>query len=287
MRFVYYIAIILIIGFSSLTFFSHCSSESASLLSKPLRIWTESTTGMEFVWIEPGCFQMGQSADERAQLIKEYGEKYVKRMFDNEPNQLEICISNGFWMSRTEVTQNAWHRIMGDNRVFYFQNDLYPAHFLTWNDANAFAQKLGERYKDNGLIFRLPTESEWEHAARAGSASPYYTGATLTSEQANFCGLFPFNGGKRGVYLEKLMPVGSYPPNKLGLYDMYGNVEEWCDDEYVEPKPNSNSVREPFSRVAKGGRYSDHGMHVRSAARRGYTQFYVSSEVGFRLVRGQ
>lgn len=264
-----------------------CTPEPKAAPDKPkasLTTWTEPSTGLEFVWIEPGCFLMGQTVAERAQLLKEVGEYYTKRMFDNEPASHEVCIKEGFWMSRTEVTQKAWHTLMADKRSFCQPADEHPANFVTWNEAYDFAKKLAIAH-ENKYLFRLPTEAEWEYAARAGTTTFYNTGETINPDQANYQSGAPFNGGKKGPYREAPTPVGSFAPNAFGLYDMHGNIEEWCDDVYQQPAPEHGRGDPVPFRVVKGGRWIDHAMHIRTAARRGYTPFYVNCQVGFRIVR--
>lgn len=231
---------------------------------------------------------MGLPDYERELLVKEYREKYVKRMFDDETRNHEVCLEQGFWMSRTEVTQRAWRAVEDDKRVFCNPGDGRPVNFVTWEEVKTFIEVLNTRNKESGVAFRLPTEAEWEYAARAGTTTPYHTGATLTSEQANFCGTYPFNGGKIGPYLQSSSPVASYPANAFGLFDMHGNIEEWCEDLYTSPNPQPDATNDAIGlRVVKGGRYTDHGMHLRSAARRGYGPLYANCEVGFRLVRSK
>ena len=143
----------------------------------------------------------------------------------------------------------------------------FPVESVSWNDAQEFIKKLNERERGKGWKYRLPTEAEWEYACRGGATSEeecshhfYFDKPTndLSSEQANFNGEYPVGNAPKGKNLERTTKVGSYPPNKLGLYDMHGNVWQWCSDLYAPGSP---------ARVLRGGCGLSNGGNCRSANR--------------------
>lgn len=230
--------------------------------------------GMKFVLIPDGTFTMGSPSSE------------PKR--DSDETQHSVTISKAFYMQTTEVTQGQWREIMGNNPS-YFKNcgDNCPVEQVSWNDAQAFIRKLNQREGVNR--YRLPTEAEWEYACRAGTDTPFYFGNCLSTDQANYDGNYPMPGCSKGEYRKRPVRVGSFPPNAWGLYDMHGNVWEWCQDwkgnypgGYVtDPTgPSSGSYR-----VFRGG-----GWYYGAWACRSADRYYISpgdrrSSLGFRLAR--
>ncbi len=168
----------------------------------------------------------------------------------------------------------------------------HPVIHVSWNDASAYAAWLSERTK---APCRLPTEAEWEYAGRAGTQTPFYTGQHLSSAQANYNGNFPYNSTTKGKFVGATTPVGSYPPNPWGLYDMHGNVWEWCADWYGEHYyeeckalgvvENPTGPKEGVRRVDRGGSWGDGARLCRVANRNGHAPSYRVSYLGFRLVR--
>jgi formylglycine-generating enzyme required for sulfatase activity len=155
---------------------------------------------------------------------------------------------------------------------------------VSWVDIAVFLNNLNEREKGKGWRYRLPKEAEWEYACRVATTKEqcsfdfYFAKPTndLSSKEANFRGEYPAGNGAKGAYLERTTRVGSYAPNKLGLYDLHGNVWQWCEDSY----DNTGSAR-----VIRGGGWYDFGQFCRAADRYGRAPSIRSFSVGFRLAR--
>jgi len=235
--------------------------------------------GMKFVYIEPGSFDMGSPSDE-------------PERYDNE-TQHKVTLTQGYYMQTTEVTQKQWRSVMGDNNnpsKFKECGDKCPVEKVSWNDVQKFIKKLNK--KEGVSTYRLPTEAEWEYAARAGTTTPFSLGdgKCLSTDQANYRGTHPMPGCPKGEYREETVPVASFQPNGWGLYDMHGNVYEWCQDWYGD-YPNG-SVTNPVGprvgedRVMRGGGWNDLGRFVRSADRYWDVPGDRWHNIGFRLARG-
>jgi len=256
------------------------------------------------VRIEGGAFTMGSPANE------------VSR--DSDEVQHRVTVST-FYMSKYQVTQAEYQVVMRTNPS-YFKGANLPVENVSWYDAveycNALSQREGltpaytidksrsdpnnkNEYDNlkwlvtrnpNANGYRLPTEAEWEYACRAGTTTPFSTGNNITTSQANYDGNYPYNNNAKGTYREKTTPVGSFAANRWGLYDMHGNVWEWCWDWYGEYKneaqTNPTGAVSGASRVIRGGGWnSNAGGSVRSASRSdGYPSGRYAN-IGFRLVR--
>ena len=228
--------------------------------------------------------------------------------------QHEVSV-NDFWIARHEVTQSEYNSLMHDNPSSFTGENL-PVENVTWLEAVEFcnvkslAENLTPVYKVEGSKvtwdlsadgYRLPTEAEWEFACRAGTSTPFNLEHSIGADEANFYGHYPYEieenyfsqsklTTKPGIYRAETVEVGSFEPNKLGLYDMHGNVGEWCWDIYA-PYDVSQSVNPtgPISgtrRVYRGGGWNDFAKNMRSAYRAAAPQERKLFNVGFRLARG-
>lgn len=246
--------------------------------------------GVEFAvrWIPAGSFLMGSLPNES------------ERDPDEGPQRI-VHISKGFWIMESEVTQGLYKTLTGNNPCFFSScGDTCPAEMVSWEDALVFANKLSVVQglkactSANQEIFgcrgwRLPTEAEWEYAARAGTTTAFHTGNCISADQANYDGGNKSVGCSKGVYRRKTIKVCSLAKNAWGLCDMHGNVWEWTMDWYKgsyaglssqDPYPNSG-----VERVRRGGGWNDYARDLRSANRREDISKFRSSDLGFRLVR--
>ena len=207
----------------------------------------------------------------------------------DEGPQHRVSVS-AFMLGKTEVTQGQWMALMGSNPS-RFKNcgDDCSVENVSWDDAQAYAQKLSEK---TGKRYRLPSEAEWEYTARAETATPFHTGQTITSSQANFDGNGSYSGSSNGDYRKKTMKVASFGANALGLHDMHGNVWEWVQDVYhdrYEGAPSDGAAwmsgGNQEQRVLRGGSWEDYPQWLRSAARDYGTPDNRVHTVGFRIAR--
>ncbi|MDM8522453.1 SUMF1/EgtB/PvdO family nonheme iron enzyme, partial [Desulfococcaceae bacterium HSG8] len=289
------------------------SAESPSE-PKPGTVWKEPVTGMEFVRISKGCFQMGQTGEEKSELIKAVGNERYKKSFSDEVPRHKVCVS-AFDMGKYEVTVGQWRKFVREEKFKtdaekgggayvwtgkwekkegtywdnpgFEQNDSHPVTCVSWNDVQAFIRWLN-RKNSSKYEFRLPTEAEWEYACRAGTTTAFSFGDCLSTDQANYNGNYPTPGCSKGKYREKTVPVKSFSSNAWGLYNMHGNVFEWCQDWYGDYP--SGSVTDPSgpqsgsNRVIRGGSWLDGARYCRSANRSGYSPGRRNNYCGFRLV---
>jgi formylglycine-generating enzyme required for sulfatase activity len=236
--------------------------------------------GMKFVPLAKGTFYMGWNGKEGSARKTEIKEDF------------EFAIHT--------VTQGQWREVMGKNPSYFSRDgggkdavkdikdeDLkqFPVEQVSWEDAQEFIKKLNEKEKGRGYLYRLPSEAEWEYACRGGATSEeecsyhfYFDKPTndLSSKQANFNGEHPFGKGEKGPYLGRPTKVGSYAPNKLGLYDMHGNIWQWCEDLWA---PGASF------RVIRGGTWLSGAAGCCAAYRDRYTPDDRDPYLGFRLAR--
>jgi formylglycine-generating enzyme required for sulfatase activity len=218
----------------------------------------------KFRWIEPGTFWMGSPASE-------------PERYDSEVRH-QVTLSKGYWLADTACTQALWKTVMGNNPAHFKDSANNPVEKVSWDDVKEFLQTLNRMV--SGLNARLPTEAQWEYACRAGTHTPFSFGDNITPEQVNYTG-----------NLGKTVPVKSLPANPWGLYEMHGNVWEWCQDWFgdypAEPVTNPEGSAAGSYRVLRGGSWSINGGDVRSALRLRYTPAYRFISIGFRFALGQ
>ncbi|MBC8553284.1 MAG: formylglycine-generating enzyme family protein, partial [Candidatus Brocadiales bacterium] len=219
------------------------------------KTWTDPITGMEFVWINPGRFSMGSPSNEENR--------------DSDESQHTVKITQGFWLGKYEITQGEWKKVMGSNpSKFKNCGKNCPVEQISWEDVQEYIKKMNRQ--GNGK-FRLPTEAEWEYAARAGTSTPFSFGATIRPDQVNYDGNYPYGKAAKGKYRKKTVRVGSLPANAWGLHEMHGNVWEWVEDWYGDyPTGTVTNPRGPASgsfRVPRGGSWSNNAGYCRSACR--------------------
>ncbi|KPA18271.1 membrane protein containing Sulphatase-modifying factor domain protein [Candidatus Magnetomorum sp. HK-1] len=256
---------------------------------KKIKVWTEPLTGMEFVWVPKGCFMMGSPENE------------VDR--DSDETLHKVCV-DGFWMGRYEVTVKQYSIFVSKtqyksnykNDFFckgfttpdFSQEDNHPVACISWHDAKAFGDWLSENTKAS-YQFRLPTEAEWEYACRAGTQTPFYFGENINPDIVNYDGNYPYRNAKKGLYREKTMPVGNFPANVFGLFDMHGNVWEWCMDWYGDYSDisvtNPGGPSSGSDRVKRGGSWNSSAQYCRSAQRHYNSPGSRHSSIGLRLSR--
>ena len=234
----------------------------------------KSFNGIRFVKIEAGCFQMGQ--DKQTQLAAN-----DKQTTGNELPQHKVCITQPFYLSETEITQQQWEDVMGSNPS-KFKGLYRPVEKVSWNDTQLFIEKLNDKEKTDA--YRLPTEAQWEYAARAGTQSVYSFGddPKNTPEYAWF--------GNEG-YGGDTHDVGKKKPNAWGLLDMHGNVWEWVQDwyegDYYQHSLESNpqGAENGQYKIYRGGSWVAKAPLLRSAVRYSGLPSTRSSDIGFRLAR--
>jgi formylglycine-generating enzyme required for sulfatase activity len=228
---------------------------------------------MEFVLIQPGTFLMGSPESEEGRHHDEILH--------------EVTLTKPYYLQTTPVTQEQWQAVMGDNPS-YFQGAHLPVERVSWDDVQQFIQRLNQRSEGT---YRLPTEAEWEYAARAGTSTPFGigNGVDIDSTQANFNGKYPYGKNKQGVYRERTTPVKSFAPNGWGLYDMHGNVCEWVQDwfgEYPEgEETDPQGTQLGCIRVSRGGGWYSYARNARSAIRYLNSPGIRGYYIGFRLVK--
>jgi len=283
------------------------ASQPAPKTERAKSVVVEQSVPDGFVRINGGTFIMGSPNDE-------------PDLYGPPEPQHQVTVSS-FYMCKYEVTQKEYQEIMGTNPS-KFKGDNLPVEQVCWYDAieycNARSRKEGltpaytidKSRKDpnntnedkepwdtlkwtvtwnrNANGYRLPTEAEWEYACRAGTTTPFYTGNNITTSQANYDGNSPYKKNAKGENRDKTTPVGSFAPNPWGLYDMHGNVHEWCWDWKGEYSAGSQTdpqgAASGWCRMSRGGCFKMGAEYARSAKRYGFCPAHKQDH-GFRLVR--
>jgi formylglycine-generating enzyme required for sulfatase activity len=244
--------------------------------------WTEHTasqltidlgrdTRLDMLLIPGGAFQMGSH--------------HLAGEGDERPQHLVTV--RPFMMSKFLITQGQWKVILRKLPPCRFKGDALPIERVSWQDAQTFCKHLSKKARQE---FRLPSETQWEYACRAGTGTPFSFGESLTVEVANFNAEHLFAEEPRGFYRHVPNPGGTFPPNAFGLYDMHGNLWEWCADNWLDdysssPRDDSSyQSRESTYRVARGGSWHEPASLCRSASRLRVLQTDADEVMGFRVV---
>jgi formylglycine-generating enzyme required for sulfatase activity len=265
---------------------------SASAPAPLLKKHFTNSIGMKLVRIPPGKFTMGSPVSETGRYVEEH--------------QHEVEITRAYHLGAHAVTQAQYKKVMGRNpsdfaaggarqsAVRGMDTSDFPVERVSWNDAVAFCEKLSALPAEKGArrVYRLPTEAEWEYACRAGTSTPFAFGSSLSSRQANFDGNQPYGGAEKGPYLQRPAKVGSYKPNAWGLYDMHGNVWQFCNDWHdtnyftASPRKDPPGPKAGHSRVVRGASWMNTGAWCRSAFRVHVTPTATYDHAGFRVACG-
>jgi len=237
---------------------------------------------LDMVSIPGGKFLMGSPESEEGRS-------------DDESPQHNVTIQP-FFMGKFPITQRQWRAVAGLDKVNIdlnpdpakFKGDNLPVERVSWDDAVEFCARLS---KKTGKMYRLPSEAEWEYACRAGTTTPFYFGETITTELANYNGNYTYSAAPKGEYRKQTTEVGKFPANPFGLFDMCGNVWEWCQDEWHENYNNAPTDGSAWQiendnqvRLLRGGSWSYFPRNCRSAARYRFVRVYRCNYVGFRVV---
>ena len=238
----------------------------------PAEFYIEPMTSMRLVALEPGTFEMGSPGTE-------YGR-------GDDERRHPVTLTRKVYIGEHEVTQAEWKQVMGTTPSQFNECTRCPVETVDFYQVSTFLSRLNAG--NSAMRYRLPTEAEWEYACRAGTTTAFSSGRAISTGQANYDGRFPYSGGSGGVTLGKPAPVGSYPPNAWGVFDMHGNVWEWTGDWYGEyaAGPATDPVGAPKgrARVIRGGSWRFNANSMRCAMRYTHAPPDKGSSLGFRIV---
>ncbi len=276
---------IALLGVGLALVYQRTSAEQLGGTGPPKEI--KNSIGMELTRIPAGKFTMGSPADEAQRNADE--------------TQHEVAITKPFYLGVFEVTQGQYQKIMrqapshfskdgpGKQRVGELDTSSYPVERVSWLEAVEFCKALSAK---EGKAYRLPTEAEWEYACRAGTKTVFSAGNDFNSNLANINGLSYSSYGKEepGPFWRCTSKVGNYKENTYGLFDMHGNVQEWCSDwyadDYYKKSPNADpqGPKDGTERVLRGGAWPSSAKACRSAARNHLPPDEKTYTTGFRVV---
>jgi formylglycine-generating enzyme required for sulfatase activity len=236
---------------------------------------------LEMVAIPGGTFIMGSPENEEG-------------YHSSQSPQHQVTVPP-FFMGKYPVTQQQWRVVAAlpkdkidlKSDPSYFKGDNLPVECVSWNDAQEFCARLSQMANKT---YRLPTEAEWEYACRGGTTTPFYCGETISTDLANYDGNYTYGQGQKGEYREKTTEVGKFPANPFGLYNMCGNVWEWCEDgwheNYINAPADGSAWTSPSTEymLLRGGSWAFKARFCRSAFRYRYSRGYRLNYFGFRVV---
>jgi formylglycine-generating enzyme required for sulfatase activity len=265
----------------------------------------DETTQLDMMLIPSGTFMMGQTEAEKEELIRMNGEEDYQKYYPNELPRHEVTVPS-FFMGKYSITQAQWRVVASYPKIDQdldpdpsnFKGPNRPVEQVSWDDATEFCRRLSQQ---TNRTYRLPSEAEWEYACRAGTTTPFHFGETLSDELANYCPqdreingtLYKgvYGRGIEGNYRKETMDVGKFPANKFGLYDMHGNVWEWCEDDWhsdYNDAPSDGSAwlendRKTSNRLLRGGSWGDFPVNCRSSVRGNDARDVRNYGLGFRV----
>ena len=264
------------------------------------------TIGLNMMLIPLGNFMMGQSGEEKKGLIRTRGEEIYQEFYLDELPRHLVNVSS-FFMGQCTITQAQWRIVATDYLQVTqelnpapskFKGDNLPVEQVSWDDVQEFCARLSNH---TNRIYRLPSEAEWEYVCRAGTTTPFNFGETIDATLANYRAQDyemkkksysgTYDRGVLGEYRKKTLEIGTFSANAFGLYDMHGNVSEWCEDDFYpnyEDAPDNGSAwlkrdREKARRILRGGSWINGPVDCRSAIRSGKACHYRNDTVGFRV----
>jgi formylglycine-generating enzyme required for sulfatase activity len=236
-------------------------------------------------WIEPGEFWMGSTEAERKRFVAQLKDDQ-KTYFDDEAPRHRVKLTRGFWLADTACTQALWQTVTGDNPSHFTGDPNLPVEQVSWDDVTQkFLLALNRQL--TGVAAVLPTEAQWEYACRAGTETAYHFGEQIHTDQVNYDGNYPPPGGRKGEYRERTVPVKALPANAWGLYQMHGNVWEWCADARrtygVALEVDPDGGQDGVGRVLRGGAWFIGAGRARSACRIDDGRDFRHQRFGFRF----